>query len=209
MALTGDALAVFSILVGGVLSCAVSAVTAPKGWRALLLWGAAGLFAILSASFLIWQRSVDLAIAGPICYAAIPVLTVILVTVIVTRRTSQVVKVPVQEKNTQPGGVPDMSLRRAAEYVSGCIWASEHSPTPSRILTEMRDKLYLRQLTAFGRREPQGPPEPILWKSWPAYTLDPKTGSALSADGAPAFYDIQFDGSYVRRVWPSSNSWMI
>lgn len=112
----------------------------------------------------------------------------------------------IEEPGTRlPTGVPNTRLIPAFEYVGqSTYWASQNKPKPADVLQEMVDKLYLRQLTAWGRRVPDGGMEPIPGNYWAALKLNPGTGNAHTDDGTSIFFGIQFDQDHLYQVWPPS-----
>ena len=109
---------------------------------------------------------------------------------------------------SQPSGTPNVSLVWAVNHMKGSVWAEENTADDAAIIRELIDKLYLRELSAYGRIGHGGPPGMILWKLWASLTLDINTGNAFIPGGAPMYFDIQFDRDYVRSLWPQPRSWM-
>jgi hypothetical protein len=104
--------------------------------------------------------------------------------------------------DTGPGGTPNISLRRAVQTVLSSRWADDHQATESRVLVEIRDKLQLRRLTAFGRQEPGGGIAAIPSAHWAGYSLDPQSGNAVIGDQI-GYFDVQLDENYVDALWPA------
>lgn len=101
---------------------------------------------------------------------------------------------PKQEMESgQPGGRPDTKLVPAFEYVlKASAWAERHNAKGPMVVREMADKLHMRELTAWGRRQPDGSLEPIPWHIWA--TAKPNPGNGCAVVGTQAlYYDVQFD----------------
>ncbi|WP_395671395.1 hypothetical protein [Phenylobacterium sp.] len=102
----------------------------------------------------------------------------------------------------QPDGSPDTKLSKVCEYVlRGSYWASQHRPSGPEMLQEIRDKLHLRRLSAWGRREVGGSIERIPWQQWSKLSLVPSQAAAMSDSGQVAWHDVQFEMQQVWAIW--------
>lgn len=210
---TGDVLSVFGMWASWAVSAGLAAVTVPPGRSRRILWILAVCFAVGGLAQLVIGARLPLSVLLPISYMITPPLTVLVVALLVSGKSAP--SAPAtnppkkDERLTLASEVPDVGLAQAYNIVARSIWAEDHKPSPEAILREVRDKLHMHKLTAFGRREPSAPIEPIPPRMWAGLEVDPKRQAAVTLGaGEVAFHDLQFDQSYVRNAWPARGSWM-
>lgn len=210
----GDVLSAFGMWASGAVSAGVGAISVPRGKTKQVLWTLTAAFALGGVVQLIVGARVPLSLLLPLSYMITPPLTVIVVALLVSGKlaplTSAAKVTEKTERLTLSDERPDIGLIQAVKILSGSIWAEDHKPTSKMILQEMQDKLYMHQLTAFGRREEGFPIEPIPWKIWVGLEIDPQRKAAVTKGSAElTFHDLQFDSDRVHGIWPSRGSWML
>jgi hypothetical protein len=105
-------------------------------------------------------------------------------------------------------GIPDMGLYNALERVGMSVWADQHHADDSAVEQELRDKVHMGALTAFGRLGPNSKLDSIKGADWEKLVLNPDSGDAEMGDGSVMYYDLQFVSRDVRALWPTPDSWM-
>lgn len=208
---SGDDLSNFWGVLGLSGGALIGAIPVGPGWPRRILLAVGAVLGVAAAS--LWFRPAP----GdwvPFWPAITPVATMTFVAVVLgalrTHEKHAAQPVPKQEREPrQPGGRPDARLVKVFEYVhKSSRWAEAHKATGPDVLREIRDKLSLRVLSAWGRREPDTPIERIPWQQWGALLLNPGTGGAQTDAGAMVWHDVQFDMGDVYRLWPHPRSWM-
>lgn len=195
LGLTGDALAVFGIWMSGALTSAVGAV-AVRGRTRAALWVLATIFGLLAVGALITARRVDWGALLPIAYALMPPLTVGAVAAMLRGANEAPTEI------RQPMGAPNITLETAYDVIDDSAWGQQFGRLTSEIiLQELRDKLHMRRITAFGRKTAGAPLEPIPARAWKRLRLDKTKNAAVDHRGRAAFTDIQFNGDHVRARW--------
>jgi hypothetical protein len=99
-------------------------------------------------------------------------------------------------------------LAYVLDHIARSEWGKLHGRDYSDIDRELRDKLHLKRLWAWGRVGEDGKLDPIVVDIWDAVRFTPDTGDLHNADGSVMYFGIQFDMVQVRLVWPLSTSWM-
>jgi hypothetical protein len=100
-------------------------------------------------------------------------------------------------------GLPDTRMALIFKHMRQSKWAANHVASDVDIDREIRDKLHADALTAYGRVGADGNCDPLRTDVWVSLKLNPKTGNAETPDGDPMYYDIQFEGVEVSRLWPA------
>ena len=100
-----------------------------------------------------------------------------------------------------------MPLKEAIEYISGSAWGKKAAASLDAIARDISDKLFARQLSAFGRATPKGALQRLSWETWESVVLDPHTGTAGLENHSPSYFDIQVDREFVQQIWPRTAAW--
>lgn len=204
MALSGDPLAILLFLAGAMFTFALGAI-AMSGVRERILWCVAAVFGLLTVG---WLFSPDPApMWGALLRSGAPVMlvTITAVAVMVSGRTS--VLSPKTRNIGQPGGRANMPLKEAIKHISESGWGRKAAASPDGIAREISDKLFTRQLSAFGRTTAKGALQRLSWETWERVVLDPHTGNAGLENHAPSYFDIQLDRDFVQQIWPRAGDW--
>jgi hypothetical protein len=109
------------------------------------------------------------------------------------------------EPHYGPAGTPNMTYREFTRYMQGSTWVRQN---PDRsVVQELCDKLHLRSLGSWGRREHDGRVERVDPRLWSAMTID-DGGEAITEGNEIVFYDIQLDRHQVQLTWAHREGWM-
>jgi hypothetical protein len=111
--------------------------------------------------------------------------------------------IPIGSAAFRRHGVPDTRLDEAFGYMCETEWGRANNMDEVAIEREIRDKLQMDLITAFGRIGPDGGPVPIDAPMWESMSLSPHTGHAVMDDKSIVYYDIQFAKRDLRRLWPT------
>lgn len=105
---------------------------------------------------------------------------------------------PEERSRFGPAGTPTMTFREFTQYMRLTFWTSQN---PGRsVVQELCDKLHLRVLGSWGRREKGGRLERLDHQLWSGTTIDAE-GNAATEGGDVVFHDVQLDRDQVRLTW--------
>jgi hypothetical protein len=119
------------------------------------------------------------------------------------KNTTPFVAFPIGSQTFRRHDIPDTRLANAFGYLTTTEWGRDHGADEGSIDREIRDKLHLDLLTAFGRVGERGSLNPIEVDIWESVSLNPQTGNAETEDGHVMYFDLQFSMKELRALWPT------